>query len=76
MRNRSTEPGPVGVVPRHQAGAIDALMSDQPETCTVAESVETPAPAHSASAPLSQWLSYATAFGLVAAALEWLKLTR
>lgn len=65
---------PVGVVPRRQLGAIDPLMSDGPEACTVAEDVE---PAASAAAPAwSHWLPSVTVVTALAGAIEWLKLTR
>lgn len=65
---------PVGVVPRRQVSAIEPLMSDAPEPCTVAEEVE---PAANGAAPAwTHWLPSVTVVTAVAAAIEWLKLTR
>lgn len=65
---------PVGVVPRRQVSAIELLMSDGPEPCTVAEEVE---PATSGAAPAwSHWLPSVAVVTAVAGAIEWLKLTR
>jgi len=66
---------PVGVVPRRQVQSIQTLMSDAPETCSVAEGIESPGD-KKLTPLLPQWLSAATTFGIIAAALEWLKLTR
>jgi hypothetical protein len=74
MHTQSDERPPVGVVPRRQARTIEALMSDAPDTCTVAHGVE--APQARAIPAWSQWLPSVTAVAAVAGALEWLKLTR
>jgi hypothetical protein len=74
MRNCHQKATPVGVVPRRHAGAIQPLMSDRLETCTVAEDVDPP---HSRTIPpLPQWLASVASLGIITAALEWLKLTR
>lgn len=74
MRRMNDQQAPVGVVPRRQVRCIQPLMSDAPDTCTVAEDVE-PAP-HGAPAGWSSWLPSVTVLTAVAGALEWLKLTR
>lgn len=74
MRNTSEQQAPVGVVPRRQVRSIQPLMSDAPDTCAVAGDVE-PAP-EAAAARWSPWLPSVTLVTAVAAALEWLKLTR
>lgn len=74
MRNHREQAAPVGVVPRRHAGSIEPLMWDGLETCTVAE--ELVPPQGRKLPPLPQWLSSVVSFGIVAAALEWLKLTR
>lgn len=74
MRNCHQEAAPVGVVPRRHARAIQPLMSDRLETCTVAEDVDPP---HSRKIlPLPQWLASVASLGIITAGLEWLKLTR
>ena len=52
---------------------LDSLMSDVPEGWSVVDEVESPAGEPSA---ISQWLTGATALGILAAGMEWLKLTR
>lgn len=74
MQYHNNQSSLVGVVPRHRAQTLDALMSDAPESWSVADEVEIPD--NGRPAVLAQWLSGAAAFGIVAAALEWLKLTR
>lgn len=74
MHYKTDESAPVGVVPRRQARSIDSLMSDGPVIWSVADEVETPRTGRPT--PLSRWLSAASAFGVVAAVLEWLKLAR
>lgn len=74
MRTTNDQLTPVGVVPRRQVRGIQPLMSDAPDTCTVAEHVE-PIP-HGAPARWSSWLPSVTVLTAVAGALEWLKLTR
>lgn len=74
MHEPSDKAAPVGVVPRRQVQAIDTLMSDAPETYLVAEHVESPTTTKMW--PWPQWLSTATAVGIFATAVEWLKLTR
>lgn len=73
MPQQYNESPPVGVVPRREAAALDILMSDIPERWSVADEVQCPAGEPSA---ISQWLTGATALGLLATAMEWLKLTR
>jgi len=74
MQDSTDIPAPVGVVPRTRAQGVATLMADTPETFSVAEHVESPAA--KATPPLAQWLSTATAVGILATAVEWLKLTR
>lgn len=74
MHESSDNKAPVGVVPRRRVQAIDTLMTDTPETFSVAEHVASPGGTKTLALP--QWLSTATAVGLFATALEWLKLTR
>lgn len=78
MRKYNDEAAPVGVVPRRHARSIEPLMGDSLEACTVADTVDRPGAAKKSirlpSPP--QWLSYVGSLGIVAAALEWLKLTR
>lgn len=76
MRNQSNEQTPVGVVPRRQVESIEPLMSDAPDTCTVSVDVEAPPERGSGSLSWSQWVTPSAAVGIVAATLEWLKLTR
>jgi len=73
MPQQYNESQPVGVVPRRRAPLLDSLMSDVPEGWSVVDEVESPAGKPSA---ISQWLTGATALGILAAAMEWLKLTR
>jgi len=74
MRNCHEQAAPVGVVSRRDARAIQPLMSDRPEICTVAKDVDPP---HSRRMPTPpQWLASVASFGIITAALEWLKLTR
>lgn len=73
-QNQNQTRTPVGVVPRRQAGAIELLMSDTYESCTVDEGVEPSGGA--APAAWSRWLPSVTLVTVVAGALEWLKLTR
>lgn len=66
---------PVGVVPRRRAASIEPLMSDTLDACTVAEGLAPAGPGRRFP-PLPHWLSTMASVGVVAAALEWLKLTR
>jgi hypothetical protein len=77
MPDKTEQGAPVGVVPRRRATRIKNLLSDTPETCSVAETVQSPAAARARPAPrVQQLMSTVAVSGLVAAALEWLKLTR
>ncbi|MGA8261076.1 MAG: hypothetical protein WB783_12750 [Arenicellales bacterium] len=71
----NNDAAPVGVVPRRRAASIEPLMSDTLDVCTVAEGVASPGPGRSLP-PLPHWLSAMASVGVVAAALEWMKLTR
>lgn len=73
-QNQNETRAPVGVVPRREAGAIEPLMCDTPETCTVDEGID--ASGGPGSPAWSQWLPSVTLVTAVAGALEWLKLTR
>lgn len=75
MHSQNNEGAPVGVVPRARAQSIQTLMSDAPETCTLAETAASP-PAGRRIPPLPHWVSAVASLGAVAAALDWIKLPR
>lgn len=67
-------PEPVGVVPRRRAQIMETLMSDVPDTLSIADGVESPEVRKPP--PILRWLSSIAVLGAVASTLEWLKLTR
>lgn len=75
MHSHSAESAPVGVVPRRDVRAIEPLMSDTCDACTVADDVESPGAMRNLP-PLPHWLTPVVPLGLVAALVEWLRLTR
>ncbi|MBS1269687.1 MAG: hypothetical protein MAG794_00638 [Gammaproteobacteria bacterium] len=74
MQKHIHKTAPVGVVPRRQMPLIETLMSDTPQSCAVIDSVESPGSRKPGLA--LQWLPTVTTVGIIAAVVDWLKLTR